>query len=330
MEIERRRFVIVGAGFAGAATAWHLRRAGCRDVVILEREALPDVHASGRNAAMLRERMEQPELQALATESAAALRSGDLAPFRPTGGLMVGWGDEDVTARVPPVKGRALFAPGDGIVDVAALQQRFLHGSDVRYECEVLSFESREDGVRIETSQGVFEAEVLVNAAGPWAGELAGLPLTPRNRTLYVSAPDERIDPNWPFVWDPGHGYYLRPESGGWLLCACDEADAEPGDYTEDEAVLPDLGAKLERFQPGLGDLRVMRGWVGQRTFAPDGLPVIGFDGRSPSLFHVAGLGGHGVTLSYAVGRLAAEVLLGLRTVPPALDPARLVPTPTR
>lgn len=328
MDPERFRFVIVGAGFAGAATAWHLKQQGCDDVVVLEREALPGVHSSGRNAAMLRERMDDPALQDLATESATALRKGDLAEFRPTGGLMLGWGNEDVSARVPPARGRAQFRPSDGVVDVAALVQHLLRGVDVRYGCELESFEAREDAVIIQTSQGTIAADVLVNAAGPWAGELVDLPLTPFNRTLYVSEPDASIDPDWPFVWDAEHDYYLRPESGGWLLCACDEVAADPGDYATDEAVLQDLCAKLSAHQPKVGDLKIMRAWTGQRTFAPDRRPVIGFDARSDRLFHVAGLGGHGVTLSWGVGRIAADALLGTQPAPAMFDPARLVPTP--
>jgi D-arginine dehydrogenase len=67
--------------------------------------------------------------------------------------------------------------------------------------------------------------------------------------------------------------------------------------------------------QPGLGDLPIMSSWVGQRTFAPDHEFVIGYDPRDDRVFHVAALGGHGVTCSYAVGRLAAELIAD-----PALD----------
>jgi len=328
MDLERRRFVIVGAGFAGAAAAWHLRQAGASDVLVLERERVPDLHASGRNAAMLRESMDVPELQTLAAASAAFVRSGALAPFRATGGLLLGRGNEDVHERVPCARGRALHAPGDGIVDIAALLQGYLRGSEVRYGCEVRAFDARPDGVTVRTTTGLVEAGVLVNATGAWAGVFADLPLTPRNRTLYVTEPDAAIEPGWPFLWDPGHGYYLRPESGGWLLCACDETDAAPGDYREDESVLLALGSKLERHQPGLGDLRIARRWVGQRTFAPDRLPVLGFDARTPRLFHVAALGGHGVTLSWSIGRLAAACLLGRSAAPAIMDPARLAPAP--
>ena len=53
--MERHEVVIVGAGFAGGATAWHLAERGATDVVILEREAVPGVHSSGRNAALVRD-----------------------------------------------------------------------------------------------------------------------------------------------------------------------------------------------------------------------------------------------------------------------------------
>ncbi len=47
--------VIVGAGLAGAAAAFFLTQRGVRDLVILEKESVPGVHASGRNAAMVRQ-----------------------------------------------------------------------------------------------------------------------------------------------------------------------------------------------------------------------------------------------------------------------------------
>ena len=312
---ERCRILIVGAGLAGAATAWHLRDAGVERVVLLEKEELPGVHASGRNAAMLRERMDHTELQALASESAAVLRRGDRASFRPTGGTLVKDGTREHYA-------------GDGVVDVAGLLHGYLAGQDVRYGVAFERMDVTPDGVQVETSAGTFLAETVVNAAGPWAGVVGDLPLTPRNRHLFVSAPDAAIDPDGPFTWDLDHGYYLRPESGGWLLCACDEAAAAPGAYAEDPDVVESLGRKLREHVPDLADLRIARSWVGQRTFAEDSLPVVGFDPRTPSLFHVAGLGGHGVTLSHAIGRVACDLLLG-RDAPEArpLGADRLVAT---
>lgn len=312
---RRCRFLVVGAGLAGASTAWHLRRAGIDDVVLLEQEDVPGVHSSGRNAAILREAMDDHALDALARESATALRAGTHAPYRRTGGVLVR-------------DGRRTEVPADGVVDVAALLHTLLGGQDVRYGVCCERLEPNSGATRVHTSAGTFEAAVVVNAAGPWAGVLGDLPLEPRNRHLFVSAPDPDVDPGAPFLWDLDHGYYLRPESGGWLLCACDEAVAAPGDYVEDPAVLESLGEKLRKHVPALADVRIARRWVGQRTFAHDGLPVVGFDPRTPGLFHVAGLGGHGVTLSLGVGRLAADLLLGQATEDASpFAPGRLLST---
>ena len=61
------QFAIIGAGFAGAATAYHLTRRGASDIVILEQESIPGFHSSGRNAAMVRQCVSDPALAALLT-----------------------------------------------------------------------------------------------------------------------------------------------------------------------------------------------------------------------------------------------------------------------
>jgi D-arginine dehydrogenase len=301
--------VIVGAGLAGAATAYHLRLLGVDDVLLLEKERLPGMHASGRNAAMLREQMDDPRLQELARASVRHLRSGELADFHRTGSLLLGRGSTPAADYIPDASGQGAYHPDDGVDDVAGLLQRYLRGAQVRCGCEVQAVAWDGEAVRLDTTQGLLRARVLVNAAGPWAGQIGGLPLTPLKRHLFTSAPDPGVDPDRPWLWDLEHGYYVRPESGGLLLCACDEIPSAPGDYRDEPAVLQDLLQKLAVHQPGWAEPQVIRHWTGQRTFAPDRLPVIGFDARRPWLFHVAGLGGHGVTLSHSVGALAAGLL---------------------
>lgn len=319
------RVVIVGAGLAGAATAYHLRRLGVQDIVVLEQEPVPGVHASGRNAAMVRQEMDDARLQPLSDASVAVLRSGRLAEYRRCGSLLLGAGEDQASKWIPAARGSGNYNPDNGVVDVAALLQAFLRGIDVRYGTEVRDFRASPEGCSLQTNGGRMHARVLVNAAGPWAGVLTGLPLTPMRRHLFTSAPDTAVDPERPWLWDLEAGYYVRPESGGLLLCACDETPAAPGDYRDDPEVLLDLLQKLATHQPEWPEPRVVHHWTGQRTFADDRLPVIGFDVARPNLFHVAGLGGHGVTLSDAVGRLAARTLLGLESAGGApWDPARL------
>jgi D-arginine dehydrogenase len=304
--------LIVGAGMAGAATAYHLTRLGAARVLIVEKEPLPGVHSSGRNASFIRERTEDPELQPLAREGAAFLRRGELAEYTCRGSMLLGWGDEDAQLHCPVARGRGLWCPKDGTVDVAALLQGYLAGQTVLYEAEVMKWGAQGGDLAVRTSRGTIRCGLLVNAAGPWAGQVGKLPLEPRKRHLFVTPPMEWVDPKWPFVWDTVGGLYFRPESGGLLLSACDETAAAPGDYAEDPAVLHELAEKVTSQQPGLRDISIQRGWVGQRTFAADRKFVIGFDPRDHKLFHVAGLGGHGVTSSFAVGKLAAELILGM------------------
>lgn len=317
---------IVGAGLAGAATAYHLSKLGVEDIVLLEQESMPGQHASGLNAAMVREVVEDDDVQVLASEGAAELRTGRFADYRRTGGFLIGEGSDDVSTQVPIAQGRGLWCPEDGVTDPAGLLQNYLRGQTVRCDTRVEAWRCTHDGVELATSTGVVHARTLVNAAGPWAGVLGDLKLSPRNRHLMVTRAMPTVDGNWPWVWDVVNGLYFRPESGGLLLCPCDEQERSPGDYRVDEEALFRLARLLNAHQASLSDVSVRKSWTGQRTFSADRKFVIGFDPRYDCLFHVAGLGGHGVTCSYAVGRLAAELLTGkaLRADNP-FDPARLL-----
>jgi len=143
--------VVIGAGFAGASVAAALTRAGVASGVILEREALPGSHASGRNAAMVRQVESDPLLRKLAIEGVQRLRAKTVngSPvLRQSGGIYLTHGEPHRAAEwcaqlheqcVPSellsvVKARqrfpflnsfefdyALFCASDGIVDIHAL-----------------------------------------------------------------------------------------------------------------------------------------------------------------------------------------------------------------
>jgi glycine/D-amino acid oxidase-like deaminating enzyme len=326
----RTNIVIVGAGMAGASTAFHLRRLGITGVVLLEKEAAPGEHATGRNAGIVRRPVSDPHIAKLNSEGADALSAGELCEYRKTGGLLIGWdgGVEDAAGHCPLATGRGLWCPDDGLVDPAGLLHTYLRGQAVLCKTEMLDWRpDGHGGVTVRTNHDTFHARVLVNAAGAWAGGVGRLPLEPLNRHLFLTPGMESVDPGWPFVWDIVNGVYFRPDSGGLLLCACDEQPREPGDYRVDHAVQEKLAEALARCQPKLRDVAIKTCWTGQRTFAADRRFVIGFDPRHECLFHVAGLGGHGVTTSYSVGRLAAEMLADDMSISgKAFDPGRLMP----
>lgn len=82
--METADVVIIGAGFAGAATAYHLTRRGVRNVLVLEREAVAGVHASGRNAALAFQVLSDAAEARLAVEGAhfIAIRRRGFPPCR--------------------------------------------------------------------------------------------------------------------------------------------------------------------------------------------------------------------------------------------------------
>jgi len=59
MQAQQWDIVVIGAGMAGASTAWQLAQAGQR-VLVLERETQPGYHTTGRSAALFEEHYGPP------------------------------------------------------------------------------------------------------------------------------------------------------------------------------------------------------------------------------------------------------------------------------
>jgi len=349
------RYVIIGAGFAGAATAYHLARRGVREIIILEQEGMAGVHSSGRNASMVRQVVPEPSVMALAREGAAFLSSLPAewplpVSFQKNGSLLLGSGEgwarlgrdaerarqmgievecwsrqkakEHVAALEDADFDGAVWCPGDGVVDVHALLSGFLRvaaslGANVRYGGSVRAIEVRDGRVTgVQITDGVIRTDAVINAAGAWAsaiGKMAGaaeVPLRPCRRHLFFTGPLSWVDRRWPFVWDVSHDIYFRPESGGLLLCACDQEEMAPGIPPTDDSVAQLLAEKIRDHLPGIANVAIRSSMAGLRTLSPDGRFVIGWDPKVRGFFWVAGLGGHGVTTSSAIGALAASLIL--------------------
>ena len=73
--MQHTRWIVVGAGFAGAATAWALARAGLGPGLILEQEPSFGTHASGRNAALVKLSESDDVVRTLVTRSLKAIRA---------------------------------------------------------------------------------------------------------------------------------------------------------------------------------------------------------------------------------------------------------------
>jgi glycine/D-amino acid oxidase-like deaminating enzyme len=350
---ERADVAIIGGGIAGLSLACHLAQAGQRGIVLLDREDQPGTYASGHNAAIARSLTGRDEHTAFTVAGRQRLAEAGL--MTACGGLLasvdVGPLEAfEVEARrhgVAVHRGPGLPLPGlkaaehlaipeDGVIDIAALLHRCAEdaragGADLRFGCALLDLQPTADGFDLSTDRGPLHADRLAIAAGAWAGELgrrAGsrVPFTPLRRSLVWSAATHPQGEPW--AWWVDRPFYLRPESGGLLMCPCEEADAplppRGRQPDADPAVLEGLFASLRELAPHLADRPVTRYWTGLRTFAPDRRFVLGWDPWNPRLFWVAGLGGHGMTSGLAVGAFAADRFLD-RVPPGPLDPSRFL-----
>jgi len=233
----------------------------------------------------------------------------------------------------------AFHFPQEGRLDIAALVEGFARGArqrgvDIRTGSEVESLlrrAGRVTGARLGDGSEI-HADTTVLAAGGWAARLAAgagsrVALRPTRRHLLVTRPEKKIDRRWPVVWSLADEFYFRPESGGMLICACDQVDVDPDRCIVDSDVCELLAEKTARLLPGLAETEAAHLWCGMRTLTADGRFAIGSDPDLAGLFWVAGLGGHGMVCAFEVGRIAGA-LLGGKDEPETcwehLDPARL------
>ncbi len=353
MAREQAEILIIGGGIAGLSTAFHLAQAGQKGVLLLDREDQPGFYASGHNAGVGRQLTGRPEHTALAVEGSRRLHEAGLIDAR--GGLLLGaeGGGTDALAaeaahfELPVMRGAGAVLPGllavehlaiasDGVIDTDRLLNYCAEGARaggarLHFGWEVRGIQVSGDGFDVQTDQGLVHTHMLVNAAGAWCGEVGrwagGLDLAfdaPRRHLVWSNAPYP-VDQPW--AWWADRPFYVRPESGGLLLCACEEqATPLPPRHVQpenDAGILENLFGSLRELAPTFADLPIARLWCGLRTFAPDRRFVLGPDPIQPNLFWVAGLGGHGMTSGLAVGALAARVVLGKASTG-ILDPGRL------
>jgi glycine/D-amino acid oxidase-like deaminating enzyme len=322
--------VILGAGFAGCATAWALARRGIA-AVVLERETVLGRYASGRGAGLGRQLCEDDETSRLAIRGAALHRTELAHAWSPTGGILC---FEDPThaneylararrlgiahavldragvlARWPQLTDLAMVSaihvPSDGVIDAAALLRAL--SSTIRIELGVAATEVA-DG-HVETTSGRLAARVVVDAMGPWAGGLTGdEPLDSYKRHLFVLEAAATKDA--PFVWHLGvRELYLRADGEQLLVSPCDSDVTAP----MDQQPAADADARLhDRLDvaPSLASAPIAKRWACQRAFAPDRRMRLGRDPARPWLVWAAALGGHGATAAPAVGEVVADAVL--------------------
>jgi D-arginine dehydrogenase len=372
---ESTDFIVIGGGIAGASVAYWLAPHG--RVVVLERESQPGYHSTGRSAALFMEGYGTAQVRALTMASRAFFENppavfGEHPLLTPRGVLIVATiGQEElleeqwrVLSAVTPRAQRldaaeacgrvsvlrpeqvigAVYDPDAADMDVHAIHQGYLKGvrqagGAIVGDAPVARIERNGDGWRVEAGGRIFEAPVLLDAAGAWVDEIAmlagarPLAIEPRRRSAFIFAPPEGIETAaWPMVLSAAEDWYFKPDAGMLLGSSANADLTEPQDVQPEEIDIATGIWKIEEATT-LTIRRPTRTWAGLRSFVVDGDLVGGFDADVPGFFWVAAQGGYGIQTSAAMGETCAALARGLPVPghvaafglrPEMLSPARL------
>ncbi len=363
MELD---IAIAGAGMAGASLAAFL--SGRQRVALLEAEAQPGYHTTGRSAAFYAQTYGGPGIQPMTTASGEFLhrpprdfaatpllaprgalhvaRAGEeaalaalVADFAEAGVRLEEVGAARIRALAPQLRpqwSRGLWEPDCQDMDVAALHAGFLklaraRGAILLTDARLVRAERAGGRWVLTTAAGArLSAGVLVNAAGAWAdalAALAGVPplgIVPLRRTVAQLVVDPAPAPTLPLTLDAGGTWYFKPERDRIWVSPHDEIPDVARDVQPEEL---DVATAIDRLKQATSFRirRLERAWAGLRCFAPDRLPVLGWDVQVPGFFWCAGQGGFGIQTAPAAGMLCAA-LLEDRPLPPSLAAAGVRP----
>ena len=350
----------------GAATAYYLTRHGAGRVVLIERDAQLGTGSTGKNAGGVRHQFSDPANIALSRESIALFERfedevGSPVDFWQDGylfllaseaserqfaqsvalqrslGIDVAWlTAAEAGAMTPGLDATgvraATFCAKDGIADPNGVTMGFAKAAQARgvtvlRDTEVTDIDVAHGRVSsVRTSRGAIATRAVVNAAGPWAAQVAVmagvmLPVVPERRHIFIAQPapgaswdDAAYAGRTPrtrlMVIDFDTTFYFHREGGGLLFGMGDPTEQPGFDTTVKWDFLPEVTDVAVRRLPALGDASVTHAWAGLYEMTPDHNPVIGALGVD-GLYAIAGFSGHGFQHAPAAGRILADVMLG-------------------
>ncbi len=346
--------IIVGAGVQGASLAFHLAERGMRPL-ILEKSTVA-AGATGRSSGLVRMHYDLEVEARLAQRSLAyfidwVARVGGECGFTTVGFLQlvphdelpalyantamqqrVGINTSVITAEtvrrlLPGIDVEddqaAAFEPASGYADPtqtcsSLIAAAIARGARLIQGCAVTAV--RVVGNRVvgvDTSRGSFDAPIVVDAAGAWAGRVAALaevevPITVwRHDVAYVQRPPD-IHRHPAFI-DFENSFYARPEGDSLTLVALE--DGNPFDVDADASVdtaapgfIEKAAERLVRRLPEFARAGLHSAHSGQDGITPDQHPIIGPAG--PDGFWLdCGFSGTGFKTAPAVGASLAQLI---------------------
>jgi len=368
------KYLIIGGGIIGCSTAYHLAKNGAGDVALLERAGLTEGatwHAAGlvgqlrssRNTTrMLKRSVEMYDgleaetgmgfdwkkvgslrLAATRERMLEAQRLTTMAQSFDLEMAMVTPGEaKDLFPYIDASKIEgAAFIPSDGHVDPAGLCQAVaagarMHGADIRQGVEVTDFTLRNGRITgVETSEGRWDAEVVILAAGMWSRELGAklglrIPACAVEHQYIVTEPlpDPDLVRGLPQLRDPERLVYYKPDAGGRMVVGGYEAGTRPfgaegiaGKFVRQ--LLPDdmdrfapLAELAAEITPVLNEVGIRQVINGPIPYSADGDFVMGWAPGHDNLMLATGFL-YGIAAGGGAGEMIAEWVMEGR---PSLD----------
>ena len=355
--------VVIGGGIVGTATAFWLSRAGL-DVVLVEMRDGLSTLTTPASAECFRAQFAEPAMAELAVPSIEMFEHFDevigipgysisikqqgylfLTDDPQTVGDLVenveqqhqlGVSDsvfmerDEIITRfsfVAPSVLAATFRQRDGWLSCHETTQGLAKGCDARFfiNTKTTGIQLDEKGVcGVETNRGVLPTRIVVNAAGPFAGEIGrlvnqDLPLEPvRRQKVYIKS-SVSIPQDAPFTIDVNNNSYWRPEPGGVIIgwVDSDEPVSPPSEKVHTDWEFPAIALeKVKRLAPFFEDVAKavrqpdMNTSAGHYVYTPDDQPLIGPAPEVPGFYVNCGYWA-GVMLSPEAGKRISHLVTG-------------------
>ena len=357
--------IVIGAGIVGACSALSLTNAGLKVMVIDRGSVASGTTGAGEGNILVSDKDPGPELE-LALKSRDLWFEmqedvGDSFELEAKGGVVVARHDSSALFALAdhqrqagvnaekvdsaqlhklepylhPDISEGVFYPQDAqcqpmLAAARIIQTVLARGGLLISQAKVTGFEISHNQLKgVVTTRGTFQAPVVVNAAGTWAGEIAALagseiPIAPRKGFILVTEPA----PQYIFhkVYDSDYVANVASSdadlqtstvvegtrSGTILIGASRERVGFDGSMNYE--IVRKLAAQATSLFPVLKDVQLLRVYRGFRPYAPDHLPVIGEDSKISGLWHSAGHEGAGIGLAPGSAALLTDAIVGRKS----------------
>ncbi|HZW67542.1 MAG TPA: FAD-binding oxidoreductase [Pseudogracilibacillus sp.] len=214
----------------------------------------------------------------------------------------------------------AVFDPEAGNADPYSVLQAYVKklkkiGTDIFYEEveTIITEQGSVTGVQTVSGEKYF-APIVVNAAGPWSGELSekiGLPIPvkPLRRQLFSIDTAQKFDREIPFTFDPT-GAHFRGEREkivvGWANDVPFGYDFKLEKRFFEEEIWPILAMRSSYFE----SLKLESGWTGLYDYNyEDHNAIISDHPEMKGYYIVTGFSGHGFQHAPAAGKGLSELI---------------------